>query len=451
MGYIMFDFLATKFSSLFSSITGQQYLSEKNLGKTMQMIQNTLIDADVPYDVVQQFIEEIKAEVLGKKVLASLKPGEQFASIVHKKLVAFLGGQHEDDFSVQIPSIILVMGLQGSGKTTTIAKLAKYVQDEASKEGKKISVLLASVDFYRPAAINQLEVLAQRINTSFYRASENDPVAAANEIAQYAHAYHYQITFLDTAGRLHVDNCMLDELRRIDTAINPKHKLLILDAMTGQESLRVAQAFDQSVGFHGAILTKMDSETRAGAAFSFRYALKKSILFLADGEKVEDLQVFRAERIAGRILGMGDVKTLVEHAEKKIKQSEQEEAQKALMSGNFTLQDFAKQMDLLGRLGSIANLMKYIPGVQAQKVSEEQLAQAEREMKRFKAIINGMTRKERLDHTILNGSRKARIAKGSGVAVSEVNSLLKRFEEMQQYGKLFKRMSKSHGFFNNFR
>ena len=446
----MFDFLANKFSSVFSYFTGQRYLSEKNLGQTLQKVQDTLLDADVPYHVVQQFIMQIKDEVLGQKVLTSLKPGEQFSSIVYKKLVAFLGGQQESVFTVQIPSIVMVMGLQGSGKTTTIAKLAHYVQDEAQKKGKKRSVLLASVDFYRPAAIDQLEILAKQIDASFYRALATDPVAAANEIAEYARKHQHEITFLDTAGRLHVDNRMLDELRQIDQQIAPKHKLLILDAMTGQESLRVAQAFDQSIGFQGTILTKMDSETRAGAAFAFRYELKKPILFLAHGEKVEDLEAFRSERIAGRMLGMGDVKSLLEQAEKKINQSEQEEAQKAFMRGNFTLQDFAKQMDMMNRLGSFSHLMKYIPGMQAQKISDEQMANAESEIKRFKAIINGMTPEERLNHKILNGSRKMRIAKGSGIAVSEINTLIRRFEEMQQYVKLFKRMGKSRSFFNNF-
>lgn len=443
----MFDFLAQKFSSVFSYLTGEQRLTEKNIDQTFQKVREALLEADVPFEVVQQFTMEIKKEVEGQKILTSLKPGEQFVSIVHKKLVSFLGGNQEHSFSIKIPSVVMVMGLQGSGKTTTIAKLARHVQAETHKKGKNISVLLASVDFYRPAAIDQLEILAKQIEVSFYRASATEPCAAANQIVDYAKKNHHEIIFLDTAGRLHVDNYMLDELRQIDHQIVPHHKILIIDAMTGQESLRVAQAFDQSVGFQGAILTKMDSETRAGVAFAFRYSLKKPILFLAHGEKVEDLEEFHADRIAGRMLGMGDVQSLLEVAQKKIKQSEQEEAHKTFMTGQFTLQDFAKQIDMINRLGSFSRLMSYIPGMQAQKISDEQVAQAEAEMKCFQAIINGMTPKERMNHKILNGSRKIRIAKGSGVAVSEINTLIGRFEEMQQYGKLFKRMAKSRGFF----
>ncbi len=441
----MFDFLANKFSSVFSYVTGQKFLSEKNVNETFQKVHDTLLEADVPFHVVQKFINEVKDELLGQKILQSVSAGEQFAKIMHEKLVAFLGGQTESAFTFQVPSVVMVMGLQGSGKTTTIAKLAHFINKQAKQNNKQRSILLASVDFYRPAAIDQLEILAKQVGVSFYRATSTDPVAAANEIVAYAKQQKSDIVFLDTAGRLHIDTAMLEELQQIDAQISLQHKLLILDAMTGQESLSVAKKFEQAVGFEGALLTKMDSDTRAGAAFAFRYELKKPILFLGTGEKVDQLEPFRPERIAGRMLGMGDVQSLVEQANQKIKQSEQQEAQKAFESGRFTLHDFAKQMEMMNRLGSFSQLMKYIPGVQGQ-ISPDQAQQAETEMCRFKAIINAMTPKERFNYKLLDGSRKGRIAKGAGVAVSEVNSLLKRFEQMQQYAKLFKRMSKFPGF-----
>jgi signal recognition particle subunit SRP54 len=438
----MFDFLTNKFSSIFSYFTGQKYLSESNITQTMQKVQEALLESDVPYHVVVKFIEEIKSEVIGQKVLSNLKAGEQFAKIVHEKLVAFLGGKIE--FDIRPPATVLLMGLQGSGKTTTVAKLAYRLKLQSS--AKPVSILVASVDFYRPAAIDQLEILAQQVGVSFYRAHSKDPVSAAQEIVQYGKTHQYDLIFIDTAGRLHVDSGMLEELQRISSHVRPTHTLLVLDAMTGQESLRIAKTFDQVIPFEGVILTKIDSESRAGAAFAFKYELKKPILFLGVGEKKEDLELFRPERIAGRILGMGDVQSLVERANEKIKQTEQEEAQKAFSSGNFTLNDFAKQMEMMNRLGSFSQLVRFMPGMQAQNISADQIERAESEMKRFKAILSSMTFKERLNYKLLNGSRKSRIAKGSGTTVAQVNNLLQRFEQTQQFAKLFKRMGKFPGF-----
>jgi signal recognition particle subunit SRP54 len=438
----MFDFLANKFSSVFSYVTGQKVLTEKNIDETFTKVHDTLLEADVPYHVVQKFINEVKAEVLGQKILKSVSAGEQFAKIMHEKLVAFLGGQSKSEFIFGKPALIMVLGLQGSGKTTTIAKLANYIKQ--SKAHGNRSILLASVDFYRFAAIDQLEVLARKVDVSFYRATSTDPIKAAHEITAYAKQQNFDTVFLDTAGRLHIDNKMLEELQQIDAHIQPTHKILVLDSMTGQESLQVAKTFDEAVGFEDALLTKIDSDTRAGAAFAFRFELKKPILFLGTGEKINELEPFRPERIAGRMLGMGDMQSLIEKANQKIKQSEQQAAQKTFESGHFTLDDFAKQMAMMNRLGSVSQLMKYIPGIQGQ-LSPEQAHHAEKEMLRFKTILSSMTPKERFNYKLLNGSRKARIAKGAGVAVSEVNNLLRRFEEMQQYAKLFKRMSKFPG------
>lgn len=424
----MFDFLAQKFSSLFSSFSAQKKLTDKDIADLLVQIKSGLLEADIPYELVETFTQSISDEVVGHKVIGSLKPAEQLMKIVYEKLVSFLGGAQQDAEYLKSPSITLVMGLQGSGKTTTIGKLAHM------QKGKKI--LVSSVDFYRPAAINQLEIVARNAQVDFYRAQSIEPVIAAREILQRYKTGGYEMLFLDTAGRLHVDNAMLEELRIIDADLQPAQKILVLDAMTGQESLNVAKAFDQAVGFSGAILTKTDSDARGGAAFSFRYALKKPIIFIGTGEKIDDLAPFHPERAAGRMLGMGDIKSLVEHADKKIKESEQARMQRSFESGNFTLEDFAQQMNMMNRLGSISSLIKYIPGLGGMKIPQEVLEQGEKEMRRFKAIIGSMTPKERIQPNILDASRRKRIARGAGVEVADINKLIQRFEQMKQYAKL---------------
>ena len=439
----MFDFLTEKFSSVFSRLTGQRYLSEKNISDALEKVREALLEADVPLAVVTDFIENVKKEVLGKKVLGSLNAGEQFIKIVHDEIVRFLSAAKGDDsFLFKPRGIVLVLGLQGSGKTTTIAKLAYYAKQKA-KELKKTAprVLCASVDFYRPAAIDQLEVVCQKAAASFYRAQSTNPVTAAQEIVKFFKSNQFDLLLLDTAGRLHIDNEMLKELQEINQLIEPSTKLLVLDSMTGQESLRVAQAFEQAVGFTGGILTKADSDTRAGVAFAFSYSLKKPLLFVGSGEKIEDLEQFRPERFATRMLGMGDVQTLLEKAEQKIKQSDQERLGQNLQKGVFTLEDFANQMEMMNSLGSFSQILKYIPGVGG-SVNREAMEKGEVQMKRFKAIISSMTPKERRDHRLLNGSRRQRIAKGAGVPVCQINLLMDRFEQMQQFVKLLKQSGK---------
>lgn len=438
----MFDFLSKKFSQVFSRITGKGQLTEQNVQEALEKVRDALLEADVPHALISDFIGAIKQEIVGQKVTEALKPGEQFIKIVHQRLLHFLGGATVTDFSFQIPSTVMVMGLQGSGKTTTLAKLARFVQKQAEKRGKERNILLASVDFYRPAAIDQLELLAKQVGVGFYRAQSKDPVAAAKEIGAYAKKEFYELVFLDTAGRLHVDNQMLEELRSIDYLVRPKYKFLVLDAMTGQESLNVAKAFEQAVQFNSAILTKMDSDTRGGAAFAFRYELKKPILFVGTGEKPGDIEQFRPERMADRILGMGDVLSLIEKAEEKIKQEEQDSIMRSFRSGKMTLQDFADQMNMVGKLGPLAKLAKYLPGMSGANISPEMLQKGEKEIKKFKAIISSMTPKERLYPRILDGSRKKRIAKGAGVTPADVNALLQRFEQSQQFAKLFKRFGR---------
>jgi len=430
----MFDFLSQKFSSLFSRLTEVTTLTEDNIQETLEAVQGGLLEADVPYGVVQQFIESVKNEVVGQKITAKLKPAEQLMKVVQDKLIDFLGG-HDKAFLFSFPSTIMVMGLQGSGKTTTIGKLAYKIKKDAEKNNQVKKILVGSIDFYRPAAIDQLEILAKQVGVTFYRAKSTDPVMAAKEISFFCQHNGYDVMLLDTAGRLHIDNTMLLELQEVDALLQPSYKFLVLDAMTGQESLAIAKAFNDIIGFHGAILTKMDSDTRGGAAFAFRFVLKKPILFVGEGEKVTDLNLFYPDRAAERILGMGDIRSLIEHAEEKIAANEQEKAEKAFKSGSFSLQDFADQMSMMNRLGSLSQLLKYMPGMGA-KISPEMIQRGEVELVRFRAIISSMTLKERLNASVLNNSRMQRVALGAGVKIEEVAMLLQRFEEAKQYVKL---------------
>lgn len=430
----MFDFLSQKFSSLFSGLEGSKKLTEQNIQETLDMVQEALLEADVPYNVVQTFIASVKQDAIGQKVIGALKPAEQLMSVVQHKIVDFLGGDNAE-ISFTSPSIVMVMGLQGSGKTTTVGKLAYKIKKDAEKSNITKKILVGSVDFYRPAAIDQLKILAEQVNVFFYRAESTDPVSAAKEIVAFGNNNGYGVILLDTAGRLHIDNTMLQELQEIDALLRPSYKMLVLDAMTGQESLAVAKAFEDTIGFHGAVLTKMDSDTRGGAAFAFRFVLKKPVVFVGEGEKVTDLNAFYPDRAAERILGMGDIRTLIEQADEKISLDEQEKAEKAFKSGAFSLQDFADQMAMMSKLGSLSQLLKYMPGMNT-KISPEMIQRGEVELIKFRAIISSMTLKERLNTTILNASRMQRVAKGAGTDVADVAKLLKRFEEAKQYVKL---------------
>ena len=439
----MFDLLSSKFSSIFSRFSGGARITEKSLEEALAKVRDALLEADVPYEVIEKFTQEVQKEVVGQKLVNSMKPAELLVKVVHDKMVAFLGGASTSGFSFQFPATIMVLGLQGSGKTTTIGKLAQMFKEQAQARGKARRIMVASVDFYRPAAIDQLEILARKADVLFYRSPQTDPVAAAKDIRAQAKKELVDVLLLDTAGRLHVDVALLDELKKIDAAVNPTYKILVLDAMIGQESLAVAKAFNEAVGFMGALLTKMDSDTRGGVAFAFRYALNKPILFAAVGEKLEDLQPFRPERMASRIMGMGDMQTLFEEAEKKIKQADQEVLSRSMEKGSFTLNDFAASMSMMSSLGSISSITKYLPGNMGLKMTPEQAQTVEVELKKFKAIMSSMTPKERMVPTLLDGSRKKRIADGAGVTPADINVLLARFEQIKQYAKLMRKMEKN--------
>lgn len=441
----MFDYLTRKFSSIFSVLSSTKRFDENTVEQLLNNIKDALLSADVPYDLVQEFAAQIKAETLNKKVALHQKPSEQLLTIVYKKMVSFLGGEQKV-FMPQLPSVITVIGLQGAGKTTTIGKLAFYSAKEAKKQNRSPKIIAASIDYQRPAAIEQLERVAQKAGISFYRAESTDPIQAASEIRDYVRKNKYDLLFLDTAGRLHIDNELLTQLRTINAIVQPTHTILVLDAMTGQESLAVAQAFEQGVGFDGAILSKSDSDARGGAAFAFRYALQKPILFVGTGEKIEDLAPFYAERAASQMLGMGDMQSLAEKASEKIKEPEQQAVYDSWQRGELTLNDFAQQMAMVNRLGSLSSLMKYMPGMGG-SLSDTAIEQGQREMNQFRVIIASMTPKERIYPHILNNSRKKRIAKGAGVRVAEVDKLLARFVNMQQYAKLIKKSGGMRNFF----
>src|SRR4030095_6751292 len=430
----MFDFLSQKFSSIFSHLGESKKLTESIIHDSLMQVQVALLEADVPYSVVQTFINAVKSDVVGREIIGSLKPAEQLLQIVQTKIVEFLGGDNAS-FSFSTPSVIMVMGLQGSGKTTTIGKLAYKVKKDAEKSGIAKKILVGSIDFYRPAAIDQLEVLAKQVGVDFYRAQSKDPVRAAQEIVLFSQQQKFDVVLFDTAGRLHIDNTMLLELQNVDALLRPTQKILVLDAMTGQESLAVAKAFDDIIGFQSAILTKMDSDTRGGAAFAFRFILKKPIIFIGEGEKISDLALFYPDRAAERMLGMGDMRTLIEQAEEKLAFNEKEKAENILNSESFSLQDFADQMSIVNKIGSLAQVLKYMPSM-GSKVSSDMVARGEVELVKFRAIIFSMTLKERLNPSILNSSRLQRIAQGAGATVADINKLLKRFEEAKQYVKL---------------
>jgi signal recognition particle subunit SRP54 len=441
----MFDFLSRTISSIFSGLSREKTLSEGTLGNTFLRMEEALLEADVPLEATRSFLAEARQKLTGASLEKGLKPEEQMLKAVYDSLVGFLGGSDEGQTEKLLAADrILVMGLQGAGKTTTIAKIARLI----AKTHPKKSLLVASVDFARPAAREQLAVSADAAGVASYLSTATDPLAAVGEISSYARQNGYSVVLLDTAGRLHVNNEMLEELRAVEAAFGPQKKIIVLDGMTGQESLRIARAFEQAVGFDGALITKMDSGARGGALFAFRYALKKPVYFLGTGEKVDDIEPFRAERVASRMLGMGDIATLVERANEKIKESEQERLNKAIQSGDITLEDFAAQIDMLSRMGPLVSILKMLPGGLGAAMSEEQMQQGEVEVKRSRSIINSMTLAERRSPALLDQSRKERIARGAGVSLKEVNDLLVRFEQGKQMLQQMKKMGPLSRLFN---
>lgn len=442
----MFDFISKKLSSIVSELTRAKKLTIAHVEEWLGRVQSALLEADVSLDVVRSFTESIRQEALGKKIDSVLKPGEQLVKIVHDKIVQFMGG-NSDPVVFDKQETILLVGLQGAGKTTTIAKLAHYIKKNAQKGGRKPSILAASVDFSRPAAQAQLECLAQQNDFSFYKPTSLNVIDAVDEVMAYRTQQAFDYLFLDTAGRLQVDDRLMKELVQIKQTLKPSRTIFVVDGMTGQEGLSAARTFRDHVAFDGAIITKMDSDARGGIAFSFSYVLERHVLFLAEGEKSTQLIPFNPQRMADRILGMGDIATLAEQAHEKIKKADFDDVSRAFERGAFTLRDFSKQLSMMDQLGSLTQLVKFLPSSLIGSVPLDRLQQGERDMKKFKAIFSSLSHQELDGVRKITSHRKKEIAAGAGVTVADVGQLFERFEQAQQYAKLFK----SGGFMKNFR
>jgi signal recognition particle subunit SRP54 len=431
----MFESLTDKLELTFKKLSGQGKISEKNIEEALREVRLALLEADVHVKVVKSFLDSVKAKALGQEVLLSLTPEQQFIKIVREQTVSLLGGEHRElELKGTAPLVLMLVGLQGSGKTTTLAKLALYLKRE-----NKRNPYLVPADIYRPAAIEQLKVLGQSLNMPVHDSGpEKSPVLICQEALEVAKKQFYDLVLIDTAGRLHIDEELMDELEAINGAVHPHHILLVADAMTGQDAVNQAQGFNSRLDLTGIILAKMDGDARGGAALSMREMVGKPILFCGTGEKPEALEPFYPDRLASRILGMGDVLSLIEKAEQAYEQKEAERLEKIARKNQFSLEDFQAQLQQIKKMGSLGELLDLVPG--ARKLTQKtDLGQAERELKRVEAIINSMTLEERRNPAILNGSRRRRIAQGSGTTVTDVNRLIKQFLEMR---KMMQRFSK---------
>ncbi len=431
----MFDQLSERLQGAFKTLTGRGKLSEANIEEALREVRRALLEADVNFKVARSFVDDVKARAIGEEVLRSLTPGQQVVRIVHEELVKLLGGSAEPfRMPSESPAVIMVVGLQGSGKTTFCAKFARYVR----KRGR--SPLLAAADTYRPAAQEQLRTLASQLGVPVHVGPKGaDPVAITAGALAEARSSGADIVILDTAGRLHVDTVMMAELDRIKEATGPQEILLVLDSMTGQDAVNVAQEFAERLDFTGAVLTKLDGDTRGGAAVSLKAVTGKPIRFAGVGEKLDALEGFHPDRMASRILGMGDVLTLVERAQEVADLDQAAKLEEKLRKQSFTLEDFFEQLQAVKKMGPLDQLAGMIPGMNkmgAVAVDEKALARVE-------AIVNSMTPEERRHPNVIDGSRRKRIARGSGTTVQDVNRLLKQFETMKkmmkQFGKLGKR------------
>ncbi len=421
----MFDSITSRFTSIVKTLSGKGKISEKNIRDAVEEIKEALLDADVNLRVVRRFVNSTIEESLGEKVLSSVNPGEQFTKIVYDKMVELLGSSEEETKlnlkGKDTLSVILMMGLQGSGKTTASHKLAYSLK----KDGRKC--MLVAADLVRPAAVEQLVILGEKAGVPVFTIpGEKDPTVVVTKAIDKAKRELYDTLIIDTSGRMHLDDALMDELGRIAKCSNPVEKLFVADAMTGQGAVDIAKEFDSKVGITGVILTKFDSDTRGGAALSLRSVVGKPIKFIGTGEKMEDLEVFRPERIASRILGMGDIVSLVEKAQEAFDQKEAEKLSKKMAKNTFDLEDYLSQLESINKMGSIDKLIEMIPGAKG-NISEDDINI--REIEREKAIIRSMTRFERSNYRIIGPSRRKRIAKGSGTSVSDVNRLLKKFEK----------------------
>jgi signal recognition particle subunit SRP54 len=427
----MFDSLTGKLEAVFKKLRGRGVLKEDDVKEALREVRLALLEADVNFKVVKDFITRVQERAVGQDILASLTPGQQVIKVVHGELAALLGGtQAKLHLAPNPPTVIMMIGLQGSGKTTTAGKLAKHFK----KDGRR--VLLVPADTRRPAAIQQLVTLAKQIGVDAYASDLTDPVAICKAAVKHAASSLFEVVVLDTAGRLQIDEPLMDELRQIKAGVKPHEVLFVADAMTGQEAVNIAEKFNSSVGFDGVVLTKLDGDARGGAALSVRAVTGKPLKFVGLGEKLDAFEPFHPDRMASRILGMGDVLSLIEKAQETVSHEEALTLAKKLKKNSFDLEDFRSQLKQVKKLGGLGNIMGMIPGLNKAKLADAQVD--ENELTKVDAIISSMTPKERTDYMIINGSRRARIAKGSGTRVQDVNRLLKQFAEMR---KMMKSMS----------
>ena len=431
----MLEKITGTFTDIVRTIGGKSTITEKNIEETVERIKIALLEADVNLRVVRRFVNSTIEEAKGEKVLRAVDPGQQFVKIIHDKIAAMLGDEKQSLHlkGTDTESVILLLGLQGAGKTTAAHKLAARLQ----KEGRK--VLLTACDLVRPAAVEQLSVLGEKIGVPVFKEDLKNAVRNAEEALAYARKNQFDTVIIDTAGRLQIDDDMVQELVKIKKAVSPVETILVADAMTGQNAVDIAQTFDEKLGLSGVILTKFDSDARGGAALSLRSITGKPILFIGTGEKTGDLEPFYPERIASRILGMGDVVSLVEKAQETVNQKEAERLQKRMARNEFTLDDMLMQFQQVKNMGSIQSLVEMLPGVAAQ-LGGRGIDTAG--MKKNEAIIQSMTKKERANHLIIGPSRRKRIAKGSGTSVADVNKLIKQFEKTKL---AMKKISRSKG------
>jgi len=439
----MFDTLSSKLQNAFRNLRGLGKISESNVADSLREVRMALLEADVNFKVARDFIERVKTKSLGAEVIQSVQPGQQIIKIIHDELVDLLGSQNASLILTGSPSSIMMVGLHGSGKTTSSGKLARLLQ----KQGRQ--PLLVAADVYRPAAMDQLETLGKQIEIPvFLKRGETDVLKIAREAMDYAKAQNRNVLIFDTAGRLQIDEPLVQELVRLRDLVKPQEILLVLDAATGQEAVNVATHFDQALQITGSILTKLDGDARGGAALSLKSVTGKPIKFAGVGEKLEDFEPFHPERMASRILGMGDVVSLVEKAAEAVSEEDARKLEEKMRKGEFTLEDFLEQLRAMKKLGSLESIMKMMPGG-SEALKQVDIGKQEKEFKRMEGMVCAMTRKERLAPAILNASRRRRIAAGSGVTVTELNTMLNKFFQMQQMmkkmGKFQKMMAKMGG------
>jgi signal recognition particle subunit SRP54 len=439
----MFDSLSSKLQDAFRNLRGLGKISESNVADSLREVRMALLEADVNFKVARDFIERVKTKSIGAEVVQSVQPGQQIIKIIHDELVDLLGSQNASLNLGGSPTSVLMVGLHGSGKTTSSGKLARLLQ----KQGRQ--PLLVAADVYRPAAMDQLETLAKQIEVPvFLKRGETDVLKIARGAVDFAKAENRNVIIFDTAGRLQIDEPLVQELVRLRDLVKPQEILLVLDAATGQEAVNVATHFDQALQISGSILTKLDGDARGGAALSMKSVTGKPIKFAGVGEKLEDFEPFHPERMASRILGMGDVVSLVEKAAEAVSEADAKKLEEKMRKGEFTLEDFLEQLRAMKKLGSLESIMKMMPGG-SEALKQVDIGKQEKEFKRMEGMVCAMTPKERLTPQILNASRRRRIATGSGVSVTELNTMLNKFFQMQQMmkkmGKFQKMMAKMGG------